>query len=140
VYCRYFEKEVVFEIQLSQLSLGYILRRHSFYRKHGIYLFWILDIDNPGVQSQMERDIKYLSHHQNLFSLNETSDDPLKFTCAFKAPYIHDNDSVRDKWLRKSIELHEFTFDNDLTQAYYFNYKLARQRKEEELTRFLTDK
>lgn len=64
VYCRYLDKEVVFEIQLSQLSLSYILRRYSFYKAHGIYLFWILDIENPSVQTHMERDIKYLFPHK----------------------------------------------------------------------------
>lgn len=43
VYCKYQGKELVFEIQLSDLSLGYILSRYEFYKKHGMYLIWILD-------------------------------------------------------------------------------------------------
>ena len=43
VYCKFQDKELVFEIQLSDLSLNYILNRYEFYRRNGIYLIWILD-------------------------------------------------------------------------------------------------
>jgi len=74
VYCKYHEKEIVFEIQLSDLSLRYILSRHDFYKEQGIYLVWILDNFNVRDQSQLERDIKYLTKYQNFFKLDETSE------------------------------------------------------------------
>lgn len=139
VYCRYLGKEVVFEIQLSQLSLSYILRRYSFYKTHGIYLFWILDIENPSVQTQMERDIKYLFSHQNLFSLDDASGDSLTLSCAYKACYIFNNNSVREKWLRKSVQLNQLSFDQIMMQAYYLDYEQEKQKTEEELIKFLEE-
>lgn len=140
VYCRYMGKELVFEIQLSQLSLSYILRRYSFYRTHGIYLFWILDIENPRIQTQMERDIKHLFPHQNLFSLDKALGEFLILSCAYKPSYIFNNESVREKWLRKSVQLHQLTFDPTMMQAYYLHYEHEKQKREEELVKFLEEK
>src|ERR1035438_8782610 len=38
VYFKYKDKELVFEIQLSDLPLKYILSRYNFYKQNGIYL------------------------------------------------------------------------------------------------------
>ena len=37
VYCKYYDRELVFEIQLSDLSLSYILSRYNFYLNNRIY-------------------------------------------------------------------------------------------------------
>ena len=83
VYCRYKGKELVFEIQLSELSLGYILSRHNFYKAHGIYLIWILDTYDIRDQGTKEKDLKYLSYHQNFFRLDESVTD-FKLICDYK--------------------------------------------------------
>ncbi|MEQ8424095.1 MAG: DUF6035 family protein, partial [Cyclobacteriaceae bacterium] len=75
VYCRYWDKQLVFEIQLSNLSLRYILSRYNFYKKHSIYLIWVLDNFDVHKQGQLERDIKYLSEHQIFFNLDEKVED-----------------------------------------------------------------
>ncbi len=64
VYCRYLDKELVFEIQLSPLPQRYILDRYDFYRNKGIFLIWILDKFSVHGQSATEKDIKYLNTYR----------------------------------------------------------------------------
>jgi competence CoiA-like predicted nuclease len=131
VYCRYEEKEVVFEIQLSDLSLRYILSRYDFYKEHGIYLIWILDNFNIHGQSQMERDLKYLSDHQNFFKLDEENDQ-FKLICDYKVPYLTSELDVHSKWQSNSVSLGDLTFDPSLYQAFFNDFARAKQTAEQE--------
>jgi len=121
VYCRFQDKEIVFEIQLSDLSLGYILSRYEFYKEHGIYLIWILDNFDIHNQGTLERDIKYLTIYQNFFKLDEQSDS-LKLECEYKYPFITDDNKLLTKWLKKSVSLSELKYDSEVFQAYYYNF------------------
>ncbi|HBS89132.1 MAG TPA: hypothetical protein DEA97_21475 [Bacteroidales bacterium] len=143
VYCKYFDKEIVFEIQLSDLSLGYILNRYEFYKKNGIYLIWILDnfnIKNPGT---LERDIKYLAKHQNFFKLDENSDD-FKLICDYKFCFLKDG-IIQSKWTEKSVGLNQFFFDNIDFQIFYYNFsefknKLEIEKKKQEFEKKVQEK
>lgn len=121
VYCRFQDKEIVFEIQLSDLSLGYILSRYEFYKEHGIYLIWILDNFDIHNQGTLERDIKYLTIYQNFFKLDEQSDS-LKLECEYKYPFLTDDNKLLTKWLKKSVSLSELKYDSEVFQAYYYNF------------------
>lgn len=139
VYCKYLDKELVFEIQLSDLPLSYILSRYEFYKMHGIYLIWILDNFNVYNQGQLERDIKYLAKYENFFKLDEKTED-LKLECEYKFPYLTDDNKVFNKWVNKSVSLNQISFDSVLYQIFYYNFgdnksKLEeiRERKKEEL-------
>lgn len=121
VYCKFQDKEIVFEIQLSDLSLGYILSRYEFYKEHGIYLIWILDNFDIHNQETLERDIKYLTIYQNFFKLDEQSDS-LKLECEYKYPFLTDDNKVLTKWLKKSVSLSELKYDSEVFQAYYYNF------------------
>lgn len=112
---------MVFEIQLSDLSLGYILSRYEFYKKHGIYLIWILDNFDIHNQGTLERDIKYLTKYENFFKLDESS-DTFHLECQYKFPFLTDNHQFLTKWLTKSVELNQLTFDNEDFQIYYYNF------------------
>lgn len=121
VYCKFQDKEIVFEIQLSDLSLGYILSRYEFYKEHGIYLIWILDNFDIHNQGTLERDIKYLAIYQNFFKLDEQSDS-LKLECEYKYPFLTDDNKLLTKWLKKSVSLSELKYDSEVFQAYYYNF------------------
>lgn len=121
VYCIYKGKELVFEIQLSDLSLGYILSRHNFYKYHGIYLVWILDSYDIKNQGTKEKDLKYLSDHQNFFKLDESVPE-FKLICEYKTPFLTDDNYLISPWNKKSISLSQLKFDSDIYQAYYFDY------------------
>lgn len=139
VYCKYKGREIVFEIQLSPLSLRFILGRYNFYRKHGIYLFWILDSRTHSVQQQMEKDIKYLFPHQNLMAVVEQSKE-LQLNCRYKASFIHDETSVRDVWKNVTLRLSDLHFDETMVQAYYWNHEVHHKSEEERLNKILADK
>jgi competence CoiA-like predicted nuclease len=121
VYCKFQNKEIVFEIQLSDLSLGYILSRYEFYKEHGIYLIWILDNFDIHNQGTLERDIKYLTKYHNFFKLDEQS-ETLKLECEYKYPFLTDDNKLLTKWLKKSVSLSELKYDSEVFQAYYYNF------------------
>jgi len=129
VYCKYKDKELVFEIQLSDLSLGYILSRYEFYKKHKIFLIWILDNFDIHNQGTLERDIKYLTKYQNFFKLDEIA-DTFKFTCEYKFPFLTDDNKLIIKWLDKSVSLSEIRFDYESYQIYYYNFGDNRKKAE----------
>lgn len=134
VYCRYYDKELVFEIQLSDLSLGYILSRNEFYKKNGMYLIWILDNFDLHNQSTLERDIKYLSKYENFLKLDETS-DAFKLDCDYKKSFLTEDNQLRTKWLKKSVQLNQLQFDIESYQVYFFDYNENKRAIELEQTK-----
>lgn len=121
VYCKYYDKDLVFEIQLSDLPLSYILSRVHFYKKHGMYLIWILDNFNIHSQGTLERDIKYLTKYENFFKLDEKS-ETFQLECEYKFPFLTKENNIITKWLKKSISLSQIKFDNVEYQIFYYNY------------------
>lgn len=118
VYCRYKDKEIVFEIQLSNLSLRYITNRYNFYKRNGIYLVWILDRFNVRNQGPMEKDIKYIAPHQNYFKLDEES-DTFKLLCDYKQHRLTADNRLYTEWKRTSVSLDQIIFDSDFHAFYY---------------------
>lgn len=121
VYCKFHDKEIVFEIQLSDLSLGYILSRYEFYKSHGMYLIWILDNFDIHNQGTLERDIKYLTRYENFFKLDEDSES-FKLECEYKFPFLTDDNRLLTKWLKKSVSLNELKFDSEVFQAFFYDF------------------
>jgi len=121
VYCKYKDFELVFEIQLSDLSLGYILSRYEFYKKHGIYLIWVLDNFDIHNQGTLEKDIKYLTKYENFFKLDENS-DTFKVICDYKFPFLTEDNKLLTKWLNNSVSLNQIKFDSESYQVYYYNF------------------
>lgn len=138
VYCKFHDKEIVFEIQLSDLSLGYILSRYEFYKSHGMYLIWILDNFDIHNQGTLERDIKYLTRYENFFKLDENS-ETFKLECEYKFPFLTDDNRLLTKWLKKSVSLNELKFDSEVFQAFFYDFgdnrikaeRLQKQKAEE---------
>jgi Family of unknown function (DUF6035) len=134
VYCKFFDKEIVFEIQLSELSLRYILNRYEFYKRNKMYLVWILDNFDIHGQNQTERDIKYLTEFENFFKLDEKSKD-FRLICTYKFPFLTDNNKFLTKWINKSVSLQQIKFSTKFYQIYYFNFGEKKKVKEIEQTK-----
>ncbi len=134
VWCKYNDKELVFEIQLSALSLRYILDRYEFYRAQKMYLIWILDDFDVRGQSQTERDIKYLTEFQNFFKLDE-SYDRLHLECSYKYLFLTDDNRLLTKWLSKSVRLDQIKFSERYYQIYYYNFEQNLKIREAEQER-----
>jgi hypothetical protein len=129
VYCKFEDKELVFEIQLSDLSLKYILSRYDFYKEHKMYLIWILDDFDIHSQNTLEKDIKYLTKYENFFKLDEKS-ETLKLECEYKFTFLTNENELHSKWLKKSVSLSEMKFDETIFQAYYYNFGDNKKKKE----------
>ncbi len=123
VFCEYNGKKIVFEIQLSQLSLSYILSRQNFYRENGFYLIWILDSVDFSKKDNLNRDIKYQNRNQNLFYLDEKSDKQLKLICKYKKVWRNKNNFLQEKWYEHSIFLDKLKFDTENFQVFFYNYE-----------------
>lgn len=143
VYCEFSGNKIVFEIQLSNLSQRYILSRYDFYRKKGIYLIWLLD-DLNIVQgsSQMEKDIKYLSTHQNYFKFDESSDN-FHLKCKYKSTHLSSNNEFYDKWNTVNVELDYLNFDSTNKEVFFYDFgkqksliqEIQRRHRLEELNK-----
>ena len=131
VYCKYLDKELVFEIQLSDLSLRYIYDRHDFYKRKGVFLIWILDDFDVHGRRQMERDIKYLTDFQNFFKLDESS-EPFRLLCTYKYPFLTEDNKLLSKWIEKSVSLGQLKFNVESYQIYYFDYGKKLKVRENE--------
>lgn len=128
VYCEYNKKKIVFEIQLSKLSLRYILNRHNFYKRNGIFLIWILDNFDVNGQTQMEKDIKYLNEFENFFKLDEKS-EVFRLICKHKYATLNNQNKILTPWTEKSISLSQLKF-SDTYQVYFYDLKLKIKEKE----------
>ena len=131
VHCKYLDKEIVFEIQLSELSLRYIISRHEFYQRNGIYLIWILDNFNVDGRKQTERDIKYLTEYQNFFKFDEKAEQ-FRLICKYKYPYLTEKNKLLNKWETKSIALSQLKFDKVTKQPYFFDFSNKTKKKKQE--------
>lgn len=131
VYCEFLDKQIVFEIQLSQLSQKYILSRYDFYKKKGIYLIWVLDDLNilEGT-SQMAKDIKYLSTHQNYFKFDESSDS-LYLECKYKSTHLSSINEFYDTWNTVRIGLDCLYFDNANNEVFFYDFGKEKSLIEE---------
>lgn len=131
VICSYKDIKLVFEIQLSTLPLKYMLGRVNFYKSKGYYLIWVLDNIDLDSQDQMVKDIKYLHPSHNFFSLDENSES-FKLMCSYKWAYANEKDTIRYKWKKKSVSLHQLTFKEDGYETYFFdfNYRVSQVERE----------
>ncbi|WP_024772918.1 DUF6035 family protein [Aquimarina macrocephali] len=121
IYCQYKGKEIVFEIQLSNLSQKYILSRFDFYKQKGIYLIWILDNFDVLGNTQTEKDIKYLSVHQNYFRFDDKVKE-FRLNCKFKQTHLSSVNKFYDQWNDVNITLDKLTFDENNKEVYFYNF------------------
>lgn len=142
VLCSYKGAILVFEIQLSKISLRYLINRTKFYKKKykgkDVFLIWVLDennikavkeLSNEGgairtqtiiEQSSMAMHIKYLNQYHNFFQFEPDKNGAYKFTCLYKHPFIHkDSLSIHVKFQKEFIELGDLQFDFDNKVVYY---------------------
>ncbi len=136
VFCEYNGKKLVFEIQLSQLSLSYILSRYDFYRKNGFYLIWILDNLDITKKNNLTRDIKYQNTNQNLFYLDENSDNQLRLICKYKKVWINKKNCFQEQWCDSSIFLDNLKFDNKSFQVFFYDYDQHKYDIEKQIKQF----
>ncbi len=130
VLCTFNGKRIAFEIQLSTLPPKYIFKRHDFYKRNEIYLIWILDDFDPAGQSQTEKDIKYLTKHQNFFFFNDASPRH-SLVAQYKKGLVNRNlNKVYYKWTHDSVDLKDLNFDEVDYQCYFVSYEQEQSKLE----------
>lgn len=78
----------------------------------------------------MEKDIKYLSSHQNFLNLDDTQ-ETLHLKCTYKLPKVRKG-SVFSPWESCTLPLSRLQFDGHTMQAYFFDFNTALARAEKE--------
>ncbi|WP_308601127.1 DUF6035 family protein [uncultured Dysgonomonas sp.] len=142
VLCHYKGGILVFELQLSKISLSYLINRTKFYQKKykgkDVFLIWVLDKNNIKEikieseednstktktvieQSAMAMHIKYLNHYHNFFQFEPDKEGRYRFSCLFKQPFIPPNIlKIHVKFHKEFIELDNLKFDFDRKVVYY---------------------
>lgn len=136
VYCKYKDKYLAFEIQLSPLTQRYIIDRTNFYRGKGIYLIWVLENFDFRKQSKMKKDLKYATPHENFFKLDKNFSEELKLNCKFKVVLNVTNDLVViKKWREKSISLDQLNFKELNYQCFFYDISKAEVKSKAEKIR-----
>ncbi len=150
VLCHYKGVILVFELQLSKISLSYLINRTKFYQKNykgkDVFLIWVLDDNNIKEikvesdednstktrtvieQSAMAMHIKYLNHYHNFFQFEPDKEGKYRFSCLFKQPFIPQNIlKIHVKFRKEFIGLDDLKFDFDKKVAYYKDTELLKE-------------
>ncbi|CAM3913830.1 DUF6035 domain-containing protein [Mucilaginibacter galii] len=139
VYAIFRNRQLVFEIQLSNLPLKYILDRYNFYKDKGMYLIWILDDFDVQSQTQMVRDVKYLNSYHNFFNLDENA-KAFGLSCTYKKPVINSKEQIVTPWIKETVRLQCLRFDPETVQAYYFDFELEKRLQEQRLREIIAER
>lgn len=121
-FCVFNGKKIAFEIQVSELPAKYIFYRLEFYKRNDIYLLWVLDDFDRDGRTQTERDIKYLTPHQNYFFFLNSSSRP-GFIVQFKEGLVNSRNQCCYPWTHEKVSLHDLKFDQDEKQIYFRSLK-----------------
>lgn len=131
VACEYRGRQLVFEIQLSYLTLDYMLGRHGFYAQLGAHIIWVLDRFEKDAQRAFEIDLKYLTPYEHYYRLDEDAAD-LRFLCDYKEVYLEGLE-LRSKWREASVGLADLHFVEGEVQPFFHDMPAERKRLEARL-------
>lgn len=145
VLCEFKDVVFVFEFQITDISLRYVISRSKFYKKtkynnKPIFLIWMLnerniqdvknEIDGKSklLQSSLAKRIKYLGKHQNFFSYTNLSHEYVKLTCHFKKAFVHTSTiDIHAKWTECLVELPSLKLDYDNREAYIYHFEKEKE-------------
>jgi hypothetical protein len=114
-------RQVVFELQISKTYLPVISDREAFYRRNGIYLFWLVHDFEAKHERQTERDIVAMRSRQ----VFELDDEAVRATLESGSLTLRvhwhipesDGPSVSERWDSKLVKMEELYFDEYLVEA-----------------------
>jgi len=120
VYCIYKGLKVAFEVQISELSQSYMLERYNYYKNEEIYVLWIVDKFDFENNRQFIKDLQELNNYQNIFRLNEESDDLILY-CSYPEVYITKGLGIKDRIIEKQVSFINLNFDDNF-QIFHYDY------------------
>lgn len=127
VQCKFFEKSLVFELQLSTTFLSVIVKREEFYKVNKTFILWVFsDFNlNEDLQKFTQKDIVY-SNNRNAFTLTEDAKEltiknkELTLLCHYQVPLIS-HKTIVYTWEQKYVTLDELTYDESNYRIYYYD-------------------
>lgn len=151
----FYDKNVVFEIQLSTTFLDVICERQHFYKENETFILWVFKHFEEEADKQRftQKDVFY-SNNRNAFILDEEAirlsnlNNDLFLLCQYQMPQAK-GEAIGYIWKNKYVSLKDLTFDKNSYKVYYYdvnaeegkvrsdieNKKLARKEKEKERLR-----
>lgn len=139
VFALFRKLKIAFELQLTTTFLSVIVGRTLFYRDRNVFLIWVFDsfsLDSD-LHKFTEKDI-YVNNKLNVFVFDaearEKSDreNTLILKCYYKKFYIG-NDKVTGDWTHELIRVKDITFNEDSTEAFYYDSDAEYEVKVAEL-------
>lgn len=76
----------------------------------------------------MEKDIKYISNHQNYFKFDENS-ETFNLICKFKSTHLSTQNQYYDEWKTVYIDLEKLDFDFENTEIFFYNFGEEKKQK-----------
>lgn len=142
----FFNKNLVFEIQLSTTFLDVICERQHFYRENKIFILWVFR--NFEIESDKQRftqkDVFY-SNNRNAFIIDEEAiklsenNRDLYLLCQYQKPIL-DREELIYNWESKYIRLSDLTFDEITYKVYYFDVTREENKVNAEINNRINEK
>jgi competence CoiA-like predicted nuclease len=130
VQCKYNNKTIVFEMQISHTFLSEIVARDIFYDINEIPLYWICDNFYPYFDYVKVFHCDILYHHNcNLIVLDNDAykysikNRALNFKVYWLKPHIKDKQILYDHWCQKIIDFSEIKYDMENNKLFYYDYE-----------------
>jgi hypothetical protein len=143
VQCNYWDKKMVFELQLSTTFLSVIVEREMFYKQHKIFILWVFNEFNleAHLQKFTQKDILY-SNNRNAFLFSAEAQrrsiesNDLILQCWYLVPRI-ENERITSFWELQYVRLSDLIFDPNEFKVYYFDSEKEFLKLEKELEELL---
>jgi hypothetical protein len=127
VRCKYLNRQLVFEIQLSTTYISVISDREHFYKQEGAFLIWVFKEfhQNKDEQTFTEKDI-YYANFENVFVLDEeaiqasAAQDDLVLHCYYNE-HSRNGNVWDQEWVDVFVTLSDLTFDEKTAKVFYYN-------------------
>lgn len=127
VRCKFYKRQLVFEIQLSTTYISVISDREHFYKQENAFLIWVFKEfhQDKDEQTFTEKDI-YYANFENVFVLddeairNSVEQDDLVLHCYFNE-HSRIGSTWDQQWADAYVSLNDLTFDEKTGKVFYYN-------------------
>lgn len=138
----YGDRRIALELQISTTWLSVIVERAEFYRKEGIYLFWVFDrFETDDNKRRLAYDDIVFNSMQNAFVFDEDTrtqseqNNKLFLKCFYPIWSYNDITLGLDiEWKNEVVSFDDLRFDDEAKQIYYHDslpsYTSAKMKQE----------
>lgn len=137
-------KRIAIELQLSTTWLDVITKRQHFYKKNGIYIFWVFhtfDLSDD-TRKLTYNDVIY-TNNQNAYVFDKEaydlsrSENDLILKCYFKK-YFRKGHELFEKWECSFIRLIDLTFNTQNHRVFYHDTETQKRVIGQEIEKYIS--